>query len=120
MANKPRGRIGRSDLLLNLHGAHAFLAIQHLPEHFKPRLQWIVRVLENGLDQNRETIGLTFQGVWALRALPVERARLGLVNLIVSASRAADSVRPAAFHQEPFTSRFIGKSGHQLLERHHG
>src|SRR5205809_6605999 len=44
----PRGLVGAcADLPLNLHGADALLAVEHLPEHLEPRLEGVLGVLEH-------------------------------------------------------------------------
>ncbi len=103
-----------SDLALNLKRAYALLGIEHLPEHFKPRLQRILGVLEDRSADDTEAV------VFAKLAEPMERSRVEFIDGGVAAFRASDrAVMPAVFHQE-LLARVIGREGsHQLSERHH-
>jgi hypothetical protein len=105
-------------LAMDLQSAHTFLAVEHLPENFKPRLQWVVRILENRSDQNGEAIRMLRAG--ALAALPCKRASLGVVDAITAAAGAMhDAIRPAAPHQVLFAVIVGWEFRHQLSERHH-
>jgi hypothetical protein len=115
MAHIPRCFVRSApDLALNLESAHAFLGIEHLPEHFKPDLQWKLGVLTDRPASDAEAI------VFARFAKPVERSRVELVDRRIAATWTTDNaVPPAVFHQE-LLARFVRREGcHQFSERHH-
>jgi hypothetical protein len=119
MTHIPSCRIGRADLPLYLLGANAFLGIEYLPEHFKPNLKWILRILEDRPDVERKTVGIA-ASAFGIRALPLPRQSNVVNCLRFPASRAAYyAIRPAP-KEQIFTAGFIVRKGrHQLPERHH-
>jgi len=119
MAHIPSGRIGRSNLPLNLFGADALFGIEHLPKNLKPHFERVFRVLEDGPDVDRKAIGVAAPA-FAIRAFPLPRQSNVVDRLRFAASRAAHcAIRPSA-EEQIFAACFVGrKSGHQLPERHH-
>jgi hypothetical protein len=120
MAHIPSGRIGRSNLSLNLLGTDALLGIKHLPEHFKPDFERILRVLKNGSDVKREAISVAAPA-FSIRALPLPRQRNVVNRFGLAATRTQHSpVWPAPKEQILFASIIRRKIRHQLPKRHHG
>jgi hypothetical protein len=117
MAHIPSGLVcAASDLPLDLKGADALLTVQHCPENLKPNGKRVLRILENGIDQNGEPIGR----IPAVLADPVKRLPVQHADLGIAATRAFHgAIRPAALFQELLAGRFIGEPFHQLFERHH-
>jgi hypothetical protein len=95
---------------LDLHRAHALLALANQVDHFEPNGQRIVRVLEYRADQRRETIALfladlhfaslLIDGFRAALAYPIPSAMLDLEYLVASAAWAAHAIRPAQADQQ--------------------
>ena len=109
VTEKPRGRIGRSDLALNLLRANTLFGVEHTPENFKPSAERVVSVLENRSRDNGEPI----PGLAALGALPMPRPRQ-FIDLLVAATRTANlACRPAALFQKPLTGIFVWEGEHQ-------
>lgn len=99
MAHVPSRRIRGANLTLNLHGADALLAVQHRVQHFKPRCERVLGVLEDRSRRDREAVGVS-ASAFEIRAFPVPR-HSDLVNRFgLAASRASDSLRPAPFLEE--------------------
>jgi hypothetical protein len=120
MAHVPSGAIvAAADLSLNLESAHALLAVENLPENFKPCLERIVSVLKDCARNYREAVGVALAAVF-IRALPFPRLR-NLVNPVrFAATRTSHlTVRPATLHQELLASIVSWKGLHQLFEGHH-
>jgi hypothetical protein len=116
MAEIPRGRIGRSNLALDLFRADAFLRVQDAPQNLEPRAERIVSVLENRPCDDREAIARFA----ALGALPVPRTPLQVVNLIIPATRAFhNAIQPTAIFQILFAGVFVRKRRHQFTQGHH-
>ena len=107
-----------SDLPLNLKCAHAFLAVEHLPDDFKPSAKRVFGVLKNGPADDRKSIGVTF-ATFLVRALPLPRLREFVNRFGLAAARAAHAGRPTAFHQELAARVLSRESRQQLFERHH-
>ena len=102
----------------NLSRRHALFALQHRVEHFEPRQQRNVGILENRSDEYREPIrGLMLVGFIA--ALPGEGARRALVHFRVAAKRTLWASGPSAHRQKETASCFIGERRHELLEGLH-
>lgn len=118
MAHIPRGLMGRADLPGDLERTDALLAIEHLPEHFKPRLEMNVCILKDGTHGNGETIGRPLRRRARL-ANPVPRARFELIDFGVFTTRTLNASGPAALHQELFASVVIRESFQELFECHH-
>jgi len=118
VAHIPRGLMGSADLPRDLERTDALLAVEHLPEHFKPRLKVNVSILEDGADRDGETIGRPLGGRACL-ADPMPRARLELIHLGIGAARALHTIGPAALHQELLASVVIREGLHKLFECHH-
>lgn len=119
MAHIPCGVVSGAGLPGDLQCADAFLAVEHLPEHFKPYLEVDVRILKRRAHGHGETIARPL-GRRAALADPVKRARLESVDLYVAAADTANfAIRPAALHQELLAGIVVWKSFHQLLECHH-
>ena len=74
----------RANHPMELQSAHALFALTHQVDDFKPRAQWIVRILENRLCNYRESIAVFL----AYAALPVKPFMPERIDLIVAATRA--------------------------------
>lgn len=118
MAHVPRGLMRSANLPGDLESTDTLLAIEHLPEHFKPRLEVNVCVLEDGADCDGEAIGRSL-GWRARLANPMPRTRFELINLGVFTARALNTFRPAAFHQELLAGIIVREGFHELFECHH-
>jgi hypothetical protein len=80
---------------VNLQCADAFFGREHQMENLEPCEQWLLGFLEDRPCRQREAIGRTVR-LAALFALPVPRARLACVNVIVPAADALHrAIRPA-------------------------
>jgi hypothetical protein len=90
---------------VNLTRAHSLLAGQHQMSDAKPVAERLIRVLENGPDQDREPI--TVRG--ALLALPMPLTRFEVIDLGIAAAWAMHAIRPAAGFQIIFAGIFVGK-----------
>ena len=109
MANEPRRPIGAcSDHPMDLKCANSLLAGQHQVENLEPDQQLVIRVLENRVDRNREPIRGA-RSLPAFRALPVEGPRLAGVNVLVSATRASNALRPTLIAEIRFAGILIGE-----------
>src|SRR6266849_17914 len=120
MAHVP-GRLVRAgtDLPLNLLGADALLAVEHLPEHFEPRLDRVLGVLEDGAADDGEAVGVPRPAL-LVRALPVPRLGDSVDVFGCAAARAANEARrPAPLDQEPLAGVLAREGLHQLPEGHH-
>jgi hypothetical protein len=118
MAHIPSSLMSSADLPGDLECTDALLTIQHLPEHFKPRLKVNVGILENGADCDGKAIGGSLGGRACL-ADPMPRARFELIHFGICATRALNTTRPATLHQE-FLAGVVGREGfHELLKCHH-
>ncbi len=116
VAHIPSGFIRTAaDLPLDLQGADALLALRHEVDHLEPYPKVIVGILKNGLGDNGEPIAVPPTAVLALTD-PMKGLRLQLVDLVVSAARALNAIRPAALLQELLAGFFGRKSLHQLGE----
>src|SRR5438132_740317 len=117
----PRSLVGAcADLPLNLHGADALLAVEHLPQHLEPGLERILRVLEHRAADDGEAVGVP-RPARLVRALPAPGHRLEGVDLLgLTAARAGHGLRPPALEQELLAVVFARKGRHQLPKRHHG
>ena len=93
-----------ADHSMNLQCADTFLAGQHQVQDFEPDEKLIVGILENGSNVQREAIGKRT----AFVALPRPRA-LGLVKLLIAATRASRTSGPAALHEIALAGIFVGK-----------
>jgi hypothetical protein len=119
MAHIPRRLVGlASDLPLNLKRADAFLAVEHLPDDFKPSTKRVFSVLKNGTADDRKSIGVAL-ATFLVRALPLPRLREFVDRFGLAAARAAHAGRPTAFHQELAARVLSRESRQQLFERHH-
>jgi hypothetical protein len=88
-----------------LKGAHAFLAGQHKVDNAIPITKGLVCVLEDGSYDVGEAIA-----VWrAFFALPMPFAGGKIVNGWVAATRATNTLRPAARDQIGFARLFVWK-----------
>ena len=118
MAHVPCGLMCCTDLPRDLERTDPFLAVEHLPEHFKPCFEVNVRILEDSAHCDGETIGRPLRGCAGL-ADPMPRTRFELVDFLVTAARALDAFRPATLHQELLAGIIIWKGFHQIFECHH-
>lgn len=118
MAEIPSGRIRRTDLPLDLFGADTLLAVQHRVQHLEPRLERILGVFKNRASCDRKAVGVSL-ATFDVGTLPVPRHCEGVDGLRLPASRAGNTLRPAAFLQEVFAGVFVWKLLHQLSQRHH-
>src|SRR5207249_1098771 len=101
MAHVPSGRIGAPDLPFDLKRADAFLAVEHLPEHFKPRPKAHFGIVEDGSDRNRKSVRRSWlRGARLTRPMP--RPGRKRVNFLVAATRAGNTLRPSALHEKFF------------------
>jgi hypothetical protein len=113
MTEIPRGRIGRTNLALDLLCTDAFLSVQDAPENLEPSTQRIVRVLKDRSANNAEPI------VLARLTEPVEGPRIQLIRSRVAATWTTYTNGPPSPHQIPLAI-VIGREGqHQFVERHH-
>jgi hypothetical protein len=99
---------------------NALFALKDCVENLEPSDQRMLCVFENRSNEKRESIGVTAPAL-RIRALPPPRKSLERVDgFALAATRAVDhAIRPAALKQKLPTGIFVGKSSHQLLERHH-
>jgi hypothetical protein len=109
MAHKPRRPIGTgTDHAMDLQGAYPLLTGHHQIENLEPYEESVVRIFKDRSDRDGEPIWRAL-GWPTLHALPMERLSLARVDLLVTATRADDAVRPAARYQVSLAGRFIGK-----------
>lgn len=89
----------------DLEGAHSLFTGQHKVDDLEPVPQRLVRVFEDGADQNGEPITARFG---ALAALPMEGSIGHGINVNVPAARAMNALGPAA-HDEVSLAIIIGR-----------
>ena len=88
-----------SDHSMDLQRANSFLAGHHQVQNLEPRAKRDFRFLEDRSGREREAIGRAIR-LSAFLALPVPRARLARVHMIVRAAHAFhDAIRPAPVEQ---------------------
>ena len=102
---------------LNLQAAHPLLACQHVVDDAKPLTEGLIRVLENRACNDREAIALIRS---ASVALPLEGHRFDGENLVVSATRTADAIGPAASLKVALAGVFIWEDRLKLGRCHLG
>src|SRR6266404_1816131 len=94
-AHIPRGFVRAvSEHSMDLQGADSLLGSQHQMQNLEPLQQRLFGFLENRSSLEREAVGRARLGS-ALHTLPVPRTRLAFVNVIVGATRASRTLRPA-------------------------
>jgi hypothetical protein len=121
LADVPRGMHGRTlakEHAPNLARRNPLFTLEHRVEHFEPSRNRDVRILENGADQYRESIGAMML-VCPSTTEEIEGTRRAFINLDVSAFRTDWTARPAPQRQILATGDFIGKLSHELLEGVH-
>jgi hypothetical protein len=118
VAHIPRGLMGGADLSGDLERTDALLAVEHLPEHFKPRLEMNVGIFKDSAHRNREAIGGPL-GWCAGLADPMPRARCEMINFGVPATWAPHAILPATLHQELLAGVIVREAFHKLFECHH-
>lgn len=119
MAHVPSSRIGRSDLSHDLVCADALLRIENLPKNLKPCLEWIVGVLKDRPDQNRETIRLArIRGTHFTSVMPRLESE-GIYRRITAARTLNLAVRPTVLKQVSLTIVVSREGGHEFAKRHH-
>src|SRR5882724_565784 len=116
----PRGLVGAcADLPLNLHGADALLAVEHLPQHLEPGLERVLRVLEHRAADDGEAVGVP-RPARPVRALPAPGHRLEGIDLLgLATARAGHRLRPPTFEEVLLAVVLAGEGRHQLPKRHH-
>src|SRR5260370_26891041 len=72
-------------------------------DDFEPIAERLIRVLEDGSDQNREAIAFGS----TLRALPMPFARGEVIDLGIAATGAVDAIRPTPSLQIGFAGIFV-------------
>src|SRR5947209_8966402 len=118
MAHVPSGRIGAPDLPLDLKCADAFFAVEHLPEHFKPRLKPHFGIVEDGSDRDRESVRRP--GLRRTRlTCPMPRPGRKRVDFLVPATRAGNTFGPSALHQKFFAGVLRRIGFEKLFQCHH-
>jgi hypothetical protein len=117
MAHVPRCTVRPgANLAMKLEGADTLLAVEYLPENFKPDGQRVFCVFKDGPDCDGEPIG-SFP---AQLADPIEGLPVELTDLLITATRAShDAIRPAPIHKVLLAGRLIGEGRHQLSEGRH-
>ncbi len=117
-AHIPRGFVRAvSEHSMDLQRADSLLGSQHQMQNLEPLLQRLFGFLENGSGLEREAIGRARLRP-ALHTLPVPRARLAFVNMIVAATRALRTLRPAARVQIRPARFLIRKQPVEIRQRH--
>ncbi len=107
-AHIPSGLIlAGSEHPVNLQGADAFLGCEHPVENLEPHAERLLGFLEDRSGLEREAIGRAII-LAAFLALPVPRARLAFIHVIVAATRTLHAIRPAPREQICPTGFLIG------------
>src|SRR5206468_5718787 len=118
MAHVPSGRIGAPDLPFDLKRADALLTVEHLPDHFKPRLKPHLGIVEDGSDRDRESVRRPrFRSARLTRPMP--RPGRKRVDFLVSATRAGNTIRPSALHKKFFAGVLRRIGFEKLFQCHH-
>ena len=82
-----------SDDSLDLQGANAILALKHQVDDLTPCLERIVRIFNNRLGKDRETVTVPYAACFGF-ADPVKRAGLQCIHFVIVAARTLHTVRP--------------------------
>lgn len=116
MAHIPSGPIcPTADNALNLKSAHTLLARQHQVDNLKPRLQGIVRILEDGLRNHGKAVAVAIATTLTF-ADPVIWTALYRKHLGIITAWTRDAIRPTTFLQECLAGVFGFKPLHQSAE----
>ena len=117
IAHEERGIVGTEPHhAIDLQGADALLAGEHHVHDAEPVAQRLVRVLKDCADQYREAVANAIGR--ACVAIPMLRLACMFVYVIITASRAADAIRPAIDLQVRTAGRFIRKLALELSDGH--
>jgi hypothetical protein len=121
VAHVPRGAVrAKTHHAMDLKRTDALLTGEHQVNNPKPLAQGFVRVLKDRPDQHRKSVA----GCEAITALPMEWLCM-LMDIVVTATWASNSIGPTVPGQVSFAGVFIGESclklgDRQLMEALHG
>jgi hypothetical protein len=117
VAHIPSGFIRtHAEHALNLKRAHAFFAVVHQEDNFKPGAQRIFGVFKHSAGDNREAPTVLIADF----ANPMERAVRNVKNFLVLTNRTLNTIGPTLHGEICFARRFVGKLCQQLIKCHAG
>ena len=103
----------------NLPRRNALFALQDRVQNLEPRFDGVLCIREDRSCRHGEAEGVTLPTL-LVGALPMKGARLERIDVVgFPASRAGNSVRPAAIRKVLTASRFVGESRHKCLKGQH-
>jgi hypothetical protein len=102
---------------MNLKCAHSLLGSEHQVQNFEPSQQRLLAFLKDGSRLERETIRRARLRT-AFHTLPVPRLRLALVNVVVEATSATDTIGPATCGEIRPTGFLVRKQRIEIAQCH--
>lgn len=117
VADTPSGAVGtKTHFPLNLEGRNTLLADHHAVDDAEPLAQALVRVLEDGADENGKAV--VRSGSRAVVAQPVKRHRAVRLDVGIAALRAAHAIGPALADKVAFAGVIIREHRLKLRNGH--